>query len=610
MPDFTRGRDARRPTELAREEFKGRIDASRRRRTCRCAQVLAQRAAGTAPAADVHARRHRHALLHRAAAVRGRRAVPAGARQRHPHRARRTRRSSRTARGRPRRPSTPGDLVRVTLTFRLTKERRFVAVTDPLPAGFEPVESWFATTARDARAAQQDQQREARRATGCRWWRRGGFDHVERHDDRVQLFATRLSEGRHTFSYIVRATTAGTFRTAPAHAEEMYEPEVFGRTATARRSRREAVKPAYRSSPGTRIAGIARRLARSRRSRCGRGCGCGPDPARSARRSRERRRPIVVDRHGVPLYEALSGDGTRSVTLIAADSCPPTLVAATIAAEDRRFCRHPGVDPIAIVRAARAQPRRPARSSKAARRSRSRSRSCSLRAAGRRAPPRPGGEAARGGARAAARAPLHQARDPRAVPEPRVLRQPDRGRRAREPRVLRPRRVDADAGAGGVPRRRCRSGRRGFNPYRSPRRARSRGSAPVLRRMDAGRRVTLGRSGARGAGGAARAHAQPTSPFAAPHFVEMVLDRRAATRGPPRIETTLDAALQARRRGHHRAASAPAARRPRRRATSRSSCSTTRPASGWRGKDRATTSTRRTAARSTARSRRGSPDRR
>ena len=64
-------------------------------------------------------------------------------------------------------------------------------------------------------------------------WRYGGFDHVERHDDRVQLFATRLSEGPHEFSYIVRATTAGTFRTAPARAEEMYEPEVFGRTATA-----------------------------------------------------------------------------------------------------------------------------------------------------------------------------------------------------------------------------------------------------------------------------------------------------------------------------------------------------------------------------------------
>ena len=124
-----------------------------------------------------------------------------------------------------------GDLVRVTLTLRLTKERRFVAVTDPLPAGFEPVESWFATTAR-ALAQDQDQQG-TDNESWMSWWARGGFDHVERHDDRVVLFATRLSEGRHTFSYIVRATTAGSFRTAPAHAEEMYEPEVFGRTATA-----------------------------------------------------------------------------------------------------------------------------------------------------------------------------------------------------------------------------------------------------------------------------------------------------------------------------------------------------------------------------------------
>jgi len=130
-----------------------------------------------------------------------------------------------------------GDLVRVTLTLRLTKERRFVAVTDPLPAGFEAVESWFATTRRQL-AAQQDQGRyigrdgEPEDGEWDAWWRRGGFDHVERHDDRVQLFATRLSEGRHEFSYIVRATTAGTFKTAPARAEEMYSPEVFGRTAS------------------------------------------------------------------------------------------------------------------------------------------------------------------------------------------------------------------------------------------------------------------------------------------------------------------------------------------------------------------------------------------
>ena len=130
-----------------------------------------------------------------------------------------------------------GDLVRVTLTLGLTQERRFVAVTDPLPAGFEAVESWFDTTARTlASSTRQSSSREPSDESGSdswmQWWRNGGFDHVERHDDRVQLFATRLSEGMHEFSYVVRATTAGKFRTAPAHAEEMYEPEVFGRTAT------------------------------------------------------------------------------------------------------------------------------------------------------------------------------------------------------------------------------------------------------------------------------------------------------------------------------------------------------------------------------------------
>ncbi len=60
----------------------------------------------------------------------------------------------------------------------------------------------------------------------------------------------------------------------------------------------------------------------------------------------------VVDRRGVPLYEALSGDGTRSVHLTAA-TLPPLLAAATIAAEDRRFWSHPGVDPVAIARALR-----------------------------------------------------------------------------------------------------------------------------------------------------------------------------------------------------------------------------------------------------------------
>jgi penicillin-binding protein 1C len=64
------------------------------------------------------------------------------------------------------------------------------------------------------------------------------------------------------------------------------------------------------------------------------------------------RSTVVVDRRGVPLYESLSGDGTRSVHFDAR-SLPAALVAATIAAEDRRFWSHPGVDPVAIARALR-----------------------------------------------------------------------------------------------------------------------------------------------------------------------------------------------------------------------------------------------------------------
>ena len=125
-----------------------------------------------------------------------------------------------------------GDLVRVVLTITTPAERRFVAVTDPLPAGFEAVDGWFRTTARDLA-----RQSSVEGGEGEDWFarmRRGGFDHVEKFDDRVQLFATRLGDGRHEFSYLVRATTAGTFLAAPAWAEQMYEPEVNGRTSPAR----------------------------------------------------------------------------------------------------------------------------------------------------------------------------------------------------------------------------------------------------------------------------------------------------------------------------------------------------------------------------------------
>jgi penicillin-binding protein 1C len=58
--------------------------------------------------------------------------------------------------------------------------------------------------------------------------------------------------------------------------------------------------------------------------------------------------PTITDRSGIVLYQPLSATGTRNEWL---DEVPPSIANATIAAEDRRFEHHPGIDPIAVARA-------------------------------------------------------------------------------------------------------------------------------------------------------------------------------------------------------------------------------------------------------------------
>lgn len=77
---------------------------------------------------------------------------------------------------------------------------------------------------------------------------------------------------------------------------------------------------------------------------------CGPLPAGLLVRARELS-TLVEARDGAPLYESLSSDGARRRGVRAA-GIPPVVAAATLAAEDVRFRWHPGVDPLAIARAA------------------------------------------------------------------------------------------------------------------------------------------------------------------------------------------------------------------------------------------------------------------
>lgn len=66
-----------------------------------------------------------------------------------------------------------------------------------------------------------------------------------------------------------------------------------------------------------------------------------PSPARSVR---------LLDRRGRLLYETLSARETRGARL-EPQEVPELLEKATLAAEDRRFYRHPGLDPLALARA-------------------------------------------------------------------------------------------------------------------------------------------------------------------------------------------------------------------------------------------------------------------
>ncbi len=59
---------------------------------------------------------------------------------------------------------------------------------------------------------------------------------------------------------------------------------------------------------------------------------------------------LIYDRNGRLLYQAIAGEGTQ--TPLAFEQIPAACWQATVAVEDSRFFQHPGVDPLAIARAA------------------------------------------------------------------------------------------------------------------------------------------------------------------------------------------------------------------------------------------------------------------
>ncbi|MCU7958448.1 MAG: large extracellular alpha-helical protein [gamma proteobacterium symbiont of Bathyaustriella thionipta] len=125
------------------------------------------------------------------------------------------------------------ELVRVDLYLSLAGSHHFVALKDPLPGGLEAVNRDLAT------ASTLDAEEGDFVAAGGAWWFKysdwksygkgaWSFYHRELRHDAALFFADYLPAGNYHLSYTAQAIAAGDFAILPLHAEEMYDPDVYG----------------------------------------------------------------------------------------------------------------------------------------------------------------------------------------------------------------------------------------------------------------------------------------------------------------------------------------------------------------------------------------------
>jgi uncharacterized protein YfaS (alpha-2-macroglobulin family) len=91
-----------------------------------------------------------------------------------------------------------------------------LVITDPLPAGFEAVDSDFQTNVATYQAARDSWQ----------------LSYEQIYADRVVAYGDHLEAGVYELHYLVRSVTPGTFRWPGAEAHLQYAPEEFGRTVS------------------------------------------------------------------------------------------------------------------------------------------------------------------------------------------------------------------------------------------------------------------------------------------------------------------------------------------------------------------------------------------
>lgn len=114
-----------------------------------------------------------------------------------------------------------GDLVRVRLRVHCPTTMHYVALTDYLPAGLEPLNSSLATTESVQRGELSMEEQKGLSV----------LSYQEIRDSTVSFYIDEMIPGTYEFSFTARCTTPGDFLRPPAHIEAMYEPEIYGTTS-------------------------------------------------------------------------------------------------------------------------------------------------------------------------------------------------------------------------------------------------------------------------------------------------------------------------------------------------------------------------------------------
>lgn len=135
-----------------------------------------------------------------------------------------------------------GDLLKIVIEFEDSYHRagrwsqfQYVALEDPLPAGFIAINTALRTEGAAKRS--DDEEDTDSDDDDPEWyaaWEDGCYkfqpDHFEMRNDKVLAFANELWSNRFRFTYFARAICEGTFWMRPSLISLMYEPDYFGMT--------------------------------------------------------------------------------------------------------------------------------------------------------------------------------------------------------------------------------------------------------------------------------------------------------------------------------------------------------------------------------------------